>query len=80
MIHPLKYNYIPKRISPLFLEHNASTVNYRHTPQSWTPLLDGKHNYHKNSFQLRNTPVYFIINQAPNDLRHLIKFKVVKPP
>lgn len=69
-----------KRISPLFLEHNASTVYYWHFPKSWTPLLNGKHNYPKNSFLLRNTHVYFSINQPLNDLRHLIKFKVVKPP
>lgn len=72
--------FIPYKTSSPFLEHNVQTVNYGHTLQNWTLLLDGKHNYPKNSFQLRNTPVYFIINQAPNDLRHLIKFKVVKPP
>lgn len=80
MIRPMKGNNIPRKISYVFLDHNASTVYYRHTPQSWTPLLDGKHNYPKNSFLLRNTHVYFSINQALNGLRHLIKFKVVKPP
>ena len=80
MIRPMKGNNIPRKISYLFLDHNVSTVNYRHTPQNWTLLLDGKHNYPKNSFQLRNTYVYISINQALNDLRHLIKFKVVKPP
>ena len=76
----MKRNCIPRKVSFVFLDHNVSTVNYRHTPQNWTLLLDGKHNYPKISFQLRNTYVYISINQALNDLRHLIKFKVVKPP
>lgn len=80
MIRPMKGNNIPRKISYVFLDHNASTVYYWHFPKSWTPLLDGKHNYPKNSFLLRNTHVYFSINQAPNDLHQPIKFKVVKPP
>ena len=80
MIRPMKENCIPRKVSYVFLDHNVPTVNYRHTPQSWTLLLEGKHNYPKNSFQLRNTYVYFYVNQALNDLHHPIKFKVVKPP
>ena len=73
-------HFIPYKTSSPFLEHNVQTVNYRHIPQSWTPFFDSKHNYPKNSFLLRNTYVYFSINQFLNDAHHPIKFRVIKPP
>lgn len=80
IIHSVKRNYILWKISYLFLDHNVSTVNYRHTPQSWTPLLNGKHNYPKSSFQLRNTHVYFSINQLLKDVHQPIKLRMAISP
>lgn len=76
MIRSMKGNNIPRKISCVFLDHNVSTVNYRHTTQSWTLLLEGKHNYPKNSFQLRNTHVYFSINQLLKDVHQPIKLRM----
>lgn len=80
MIRPMKGNCIPRKVSYVFLDHNVPTVNYRHIPQSWAPFFDSKHNYPKNSLQLRNTLVYVSINQALNDVRQPIKLRVIKPP
>ena len=80
MIRPMKGNNIPRKISYVFLDHNASTVYYWHIPKSWTPLLDGKHNYPKSSFQLRNTHVYFSINQLLKDVHQPIKLRMAISP
>lgn len=80
MLSSEKDLFIPYKTSSPFLEHNVQTVNYGHIPQSWTLLLEGKHNYPKNSIHLRNTHVYFSINQFLNDAYHPIKFRVIKPP
>ena len=80
MIQPMKGNNIPRKISYVFLDHNASTVYYWHIPQSWTPFFDSKHNYPKNSFQLRNTHVYFSINQLLKDVHQPIKLRMAISP
>ena len=80
MIRPMKGNNIPRKISYVFLDHNASTVYYWPFSKSWTLLLDGKHNYPKNSFQLRNTHVYFSINQLLKDVHQPIKLRMAISP
>ncbi len=72
--------FIPYKTSSPFLEHNVQTVNCRHIPQNWAPFFNSKHNYPKNSFQLRNTYVYFYVNQALNDLHHPIKLRMAISP
>lgn len=80
MLSSEKDLFIPYKTSSPFLEHNVQTVNYRHTTQSWTLLLEGKHNYPKNSFQLRNTHVYFSINQLLKDVHQPIKLRMAISP
>jgi len=80
MIRSMKGNNIPRKISCVFLDHNASTVYYWPFPKSWTLLLEGKHNYPKNSFQLRNTHVYFSINQLLKDVHQPIKLRMAISP